>query len=280
MKTLDNLVDDIYALFGSGKEPLPIDVEALSGVMSVHIANSFKKREPKGFLRGSLVGTGCDRKLYFTVNSPDDAEDVSPWTKNKFLYGHLLEELVLFYAEEAKHEVLYRQEEVDLFGVKGHLDAVIDGVLVDVKSANSRGMNKFYNNGLLNDDPFGYLKQIQFYHRAITRDNPSVSKEEYAFLAIDKELGHIVLDRYKADYNPDEMDRYIQNKIAMVGRDVVPDRGYFAEPDGKSGNMQLGTQCKYCDYKKKCWPGLRMFKYANGPRWLTKVVKVPDVPEG
>src|SRR5688500_14670300 len=177
-KKISTLVEDIYALFGSGKEPSEEDLADLGKAMASHIANAFKKREHGG-LRASNLGTACDRKLWSAVNSPEVAEDPQPWAKIKFLYGHLLEELVLFLAQEAGHSVTHRQDTVEVAGIEGHLDAVIDGVVVDVKSANSRGMDKFYNNGLLEDDPFGYLTQINFYHEGLKNE---VDKREVAFL--------------------------------------------------------------------------------------------------
>ena len=55
--------------------------------------------------------------------------------------------------------------------------------------------------------------------------------------------------------------------------------------DGKSGNRKLAIGCVYCKFKEKCWSesnegkGLRVFKYSNGNRYLTQVVKTPDVQE-
>ena len=49
--------------------------------------------------------------------------------------------------------------------------------------------------------------------------------------------------------------------------------------DGKSGNMKLAVGCSYCPYKKVCWPNVRGFAYANGPRYLVEVVNEPQVPE-
>ncbi len=73
--------------------------------------------------------------------------------------------------------------------------------------------------------------------------------------------------------------RKIAHKKAIVELPEPPNRGFMAEPDGKSGNMQLCMECRYCEYKHTCWPGLRTFLYSGGPRFLTKVVKEPDVPE-
>ena len=49
--------------------------------------------------------------------------------------------------------------------------------------------------------------------------------------------------------------------------------------------MILSKDCVFCDYKNRCWQdtnngeGLRVFRYANGYRYFTKVVKEPNVEE-
>lgn len=279
IKKLETIVSDIYGLFGSGKTPDQQDLDDLGKAMASHIATAFQVREPKGTLRASNIGTKCNRKLWYAVNQPDKAEDVPPWTKIKFLYGNLLEELVLFLAREAGHKVEHLQREVDVAGVKGHIDAVVDGTVLDVKTANSRGMHKFKGNGLLHEDPFGYLAQIDFYRTAL-KDDPSVTEPGVAFLAIDKELGHLVLDEYdRSDIEEGQVEREVITKQMAVSDPTPPVRGYFPILDGRSGNMQLDLQCRYCEFKKTCWPSLRTFAYAGGPRFLTKVVKEPDVPE-
>jgi len=278
--SIDTIVPDIYALFGSGKEPDPRDLEELGKAMASHIGNAFAKRENKRVLRGSAMGTKCDRKLWYSVNSEGDGEDMEPHTLIKFLYGHLLEELVLFLAQEAGHKVERRQAEVDVSGVKGHIDGVIDGVLVDVKTANSRGMSKFKNNGLLEDDPFGYLPQIDFYREGLKDDATVTDRDTVAFLAIDKELGHLRLDKYDRSAVPlGRVGQETANRVALVSRPAVPNRGHFPVPDGKSGNLVLDTPCRYCAFKKECWPGLRTFAYASGPKWFTTINKIPDVQE-
>jgi hypothetical protein len=65
-------------------------------------------------------------------------------------------------------------------------------------------------------------------------------------------------------------------------QDVPPDRCYSDVPDGKSGNRKLAAGCAYCDFKVECWKdandgkGLRKFKYSNGSRFFTKIVKRPQ----
>ena len=71
----------------------------------------------------------------------------------------------------------------------------------------------------------------------------------------------------------------------VVTSDTVPSKCYDDIADGASGNRKLDVGCSYCAYKVNCWKdansgtGLRKFIYANGPRYLTKVVKEPDVNE-
>ena len=267
---IETLVADIYNLFGSGKQPDPRDLEDLGKAMATHIAEAFAPGDKGGCLRMSNIGSECVRKLWYVVNKPETAEQPEPWAKFKFLYGHLLEELALFLAQEAGHKVERRQEEVVTQGIKGHIDAFVDGVLVDVKSANSRGMGKFKYHELETNDPFGYIDQLNAYRHA-------TGAERQAFLAVDKELGHLVLDEYPPNFK--DYDEYLAYLKEVVAQPEPPARGYMPEPDGKSGNMKLGTVCSYCPHKKTCWPGLRTFLYSNGPRFLTKVEKLPDVPE-
>ena len=65
----------------------------------------------------------------------------------------------------------------------------------------------------------------------------------------------------------------------MLSSLVPPSRGFKPEADGKSGNMKLGVNCSYCDFKEKCHPGLRTFMYYKGTVFLTKVERVPDVKD-
>lgn len=288
MKTIDTLVDDIYALFGSNNLPHEANIKALGEAISVHVANAFKKPERvKGMLRGSRIGSSCDRKQWYDTNEPEDAEAFDPHVMLKFLYGNILEEIVLFLAEEAGHSVKHRQATVSVLGVDGHIDGVIDGILTDVKSANSRGINKFKDNGLYQDDPFNYLPQIEFYREGLLNaGDSSIDHKYYAFLAIDKESGRLHLDKYETNAGTSRSTlRRIEHNKEIVSRPDPAPRSHMPVADGSSGNLTLATQCKYCSHKIKCWSGandgagLRAFKYANGVKYLTRVVKTPLVEE-
>jgi hypothetical protein len=225
----------------------------------------------------SNLGTPCDRKLWYTVNRPGDAEPLPAPARLKFLFGHILEDLVLWLAEQAGHKVEGRQDECEIAGVKGHRDAVIDGRLVDVKSASTFAFKKFDTNGLVGNDGFGYLTQLGGYLHA-AKDDPIVKDRDRAsFLVIDKTLGNMCLDTYKfPEYNYNKM---VADKREILGFPVPPKRNFSDVPDGKSGNRKLGVSCSYCPFKNKCWPELRTFVYSTGPVFLTNVARLPNVQE-
>lgn len=249
--------------------------------MTRTIANAvvlnLSERQNKATLRMSNIGTPCNRKLWYTVNEPDEKEELSGEVRMKFLFGHILEEVLLFLAELSGHRVEGRQDEQDILGIKGHRDAVIDGVLVDVKSASTYSFKKFEEGKLADDDAFGYIDQIQSYLHCAQDDPIVTDKDRCAFFVVDKTLGNMCLDIHKRSSFPRE--KVVEYKKEMVARPEPPARGFDPIPEGKSGNMKLGVQCSYCDFKNRCYPELRTFLYANRPVFLTTVKREPNVPE-
>jgi hypothetical protein len=279
-KQIDTLVEDIYGIFNS-EEEFARDLFRQFGdnVHDLMEARFHNKRDGGRHLRMSNIGRP-DRQLWYDINSNEPKEDFQPATLIKFAYGDMIEQMILLYAKMAGHVVEHEQAEVELDGIKGHIDAVIDGVLVDVKSASTFSFQKFETGALFEpgNDPFGYVAQLAGYVEAV---NPG---GRGGFLAVDKTLGKLcfceiprhVLERYQ-----------VRERIAHI-KDVIaspdlPARCYPDKPDGKSGNMKLDTGCSYCAHKFNCWSdanggaGLKTYYYSNGPRYLTKVVKEPRV---
>lgn len=232
-------------------------------------------------LRMSNIGTPCTRKLWYYVNVPTMEKELPGNMHMKFMFGDIIETLVLSLARAAGHKVEGCQDEVTIDGLKGHRDCVIDGMVIDVKSASTMSFDKFKYNRLKTEDPFGYIKQLTGYLAAAQDDPLVTNKHEAGFLAIDKQHGHIVLDVYDLRDEVEDFRKELADVREAVGSTtIIPERRWEPIPDGKSGNMKLPAACSYCDYKKDCWPGLRMFLYSNGPKFLTKVVEEPRVMEG
>lgn len=277
MKTLDTLIPDIYRLFTHEHKFDKKNVSAFGKRLSEIIESRIDQERRAPVLRMSNLGTPCLRKLWYQVNMAEAAEPIDGPALLKFLYGHILEELVLFLSKEAGHDVTGEQTELSINGVLGHRDAIIDGVLVDVKSASSYSFEKFANGTLAEDDAFGYLDQINAYLYASQKDEKVNEKGKAAFIAVDKTLGKIAI--LPVESNEVDYDKRI-TQIRQVLSDTKPPKRHYEDiPDGASGNRKLGVSCSYCEFKKTCWPGLRTFKYSKSHTYLTTVGKLPKVEE-
>jgi|TARA_Y100000296_G_C5179124_1_gene262271 hypothetical protein len=283
-KTLDTLVEDIEGLFDGSYIPglhHPQDktqkhmdemLSAIEEAVKTSLATSGKKRDI--YLRMSNIGKP-DKQLWYEHQKDMPKEKLRPDTYIKFLYGHIIEALLLFLAKEAGHEVTHEQAEVEIDNVKGHMDCMIDGVPVDVKSASKYSFEKFKTGELYNDDPFGYIAQISAYVQAN-------NKKEGAFLVMEKSLGKLTVMNV-ADMEMIDAKARIAHMKKVVDSSIPPDRCHEPVADGKSGNEKLCVQCSYCPYKEDCWSdandgqGLSTYLYSSGPRYLVTTVKEPKV---
>lgn len=178
----------------------------------------------------------------------------------------------------AGHEVTGEQDELILDGIVGHRDAVVDGCVVDFKSAASRSFLKFKDKSISQDDPFGYLDQIDGYVLASALDPLVRVKDKGYLFAVDKQLGHCCLYEHKVRH--EHITTRIQQYKDVVDRDRPPACTCGIIPDGKSGNLRLDTRASYSGFKFACNPSLRVFLYSDGPRYLTKVIREPQgIPE-
>lgn len=283
MKNLDTLIQDIYSnLEGlSTGEALNISEEELDLTLSrmkESILAWSKPREVDNSFRLRMSNIGRPlRQLWYESQSSSDPHVVSGSTQIKFLYGHILEEIVLMLVRMAGHKVTSEQKEIDVDGIKGHMDCKINGEVVDVKTASRFSFNKFKDGSLVNNDPFGYLAQLSGYETA-------EETNAGGFLVINKESGELCL------FRPDDLEKpNVKEKIkkvkAAIAVDTPPDRCYAPIPEGKKGNMKLPSGCAYCPYKFECYSdandgdGLRAFKYSNGPVYFTEIAVEPRVEE-
>ena len=277
-KTIDTLVEDIYSLFTSD-EPTKIPANVLQDFakdVTDAVVNSLtEERKPRNNLRLSMIGQPA-RKVWYSVRSTEQ-EELAGSDYIKFLYGDILEALLVFLSKVSGHKVSDQQKQVVLNDVVGHQDAVVDNVLVDFKSASSFSFKKFTEGMVFKDDPFGYVAQLSAYAQAN-------NAKEAGWVVIDKTTGQIAycpVHRMEMINASQKID-YLRN--AIKGSEP-PSRCYDDVPDGKSGNMQLAVGCNYCPYKFDCWSdanngkGLRAFQYANSVKYLTNVDREPNVPE-
>lgn len=282
MKTLDTLVDDIYHKLEPLCEDQPLDLtdedieifgEALKKVVKEWAHPT--PRNSEFSLRMSNIGRPA-RQLWFDKRERIESKP-NPATFIKFLYGHILEELVLVLARLSGHTVEDEQKEVKVNGITGHMDCRIDGEVVDVKTASSLAFRKFKYGTLAEDDSFGYLAQLAGYEAAEGTNNGG-------FLVINKESGELTM------FVPEDLDKpNISTKInalkEAIDSDKMPVPCWPEIPEGTKGNMKIHKNCSYCPYKHKCFAdsnggnGLRAFKYSKGIVYFSKIVSEPKVEE-
>jgi len=281
--TLSTVVSDIYQeLEGlSDGTALPLteaDIDKTMVGMRAALMDwaTPRKRNTDFTVRMSNVGKPS-RQLWYEKRDPEGRGGIDGATQIKFLYGHLLEEIVLMLVRMAGHTVTDEQKEVVVNGITGHMDCKINGEVVDVKTASRFAFNKFRDGRLAEDDPFGYLGQLAGYEKAEGTENGG-------FLVLNKESGELCM------YLPDDLDKpnidtRISQLLPALDLDTPPSLCYDPVPDGKKGNMKLAKGCNWCKYKFKCYAdsndgqGLRTFKYSNGRTYLTEVVVEPKVEE-
>jgi len=281
--SLNNVVPDIYKhLEGlSDGTPLPLTEEdidnTLSGIKEALMSWAAPSERNKDFtLRMSNIGKPI-RQLWYEKRDPDGHGSVNGPTQIKFLYGHVLEEIVLMLVRMAKYKVTDEQKEVDVDGILGHMDCKIEGEVVDIKSASNFAFKKFEQGRLAQDDPFGYLGQLAGYEAAEGTENGG-------FLVINKESGELCMHRPE-DLDKPNINTKINNTISALNVDTPPELCYNPIPDGKKGNLKLPKGCSWCKYKFECHKdsnngkGLRVFKYANSLSYLTHVESEPKVEE-
>ena len=284
MKSTYNLVSDIYKLVESKEVAEGVDIEAcidqFGEAVKVLMRQEFtEKRDDSRKLRMSNIGRE-DRFLWNVYNDVDKGEDIQPHTYVKFLYGHIIEELLLFLTRAAGHEVTDEQKKCEVNGIKGSMDCRIDGVVTDVKSTSTFAFKKFKEGALAYDDPFGYVAQIKGYAH-------SEGETKFGWLAMDKQNGHLTYLLYDTedtqapihDLISYDIGERIEHIKKMVEQEEPPEVCYETIADGKSGNQKLAVGCSYCSYKKECWPSVRGFAYSSGPRYLVEVHNEPKVQE-
>ena len=281
-KTLDTLVQDIYDKLDTLTEGKSLNVseetaDAFGEAMKKALLHwSSEHPIDKPTLRMSNVGKP-NRQLWYDMKSENQKNNFTAPVQIRFLYGHILEEVVLFLARLAGHEVTDEQKEISVSGIKGHMDCKIDGEVVDIKTASGFAFKKFKEGTLPDDDPFGYMAQIAGYEEA-------EGTEHGGFLTLNKESGELAL------FRPQELDKpNIKQRIktlkAQIKKDTPPELCYNPVPDGKSGNMKIARGCTWCRHKFVCHSdandgeGLRVFKYSKKLEYLTNVVKLPRVKE-
>jgi len=279
MKTIDTLIPDIQTLVKTRGWLNDTNAQSFATGVVSRIQGQFSERTEAPRLRLSQMGPRCPKALWHSIHQPENAEVLPHWAEVKYSLGHLTEALAIEFARGAGHEVTGEQDELTLDDIVGHRDCVIDGCNVDVKSSASISFTKFKSGHF--DDLFGYLDQLDGYVLASANDPLVRVKDKGYLLVVDKQLGHMCLYPHEVT---DARARTLRDRIRTYKEIIAAPNPPACEcrtiTVGASGNLQLDTRASYSSFKHTCHPGLRTFLYANGPVYLTKVVKRPFNKDG
>lgn len=276
--SVDNLVGSIdKALEGEGNLSLE-QLVCVGTEVAERLEKALKnesKDVPANIIYASELGESCPAKIWLRHNgSPADQEPLSTSDKLRFMYGDMVESLMLAIVQSTGHVVADRQAPVSIpyrkWEVRGRIDCTIDEAVVDVKSTTSANMKKFAS--LEYNDPYGYLYQLGFYHMLLRT-------EKAGFLVVNKTTGHYEYFDYTSRLPSDEaIEERIVEVVSIAERSIPP--SILPVESAPHGNSKLRDKCAGCQFKKTCFPGVRQFQYADGRNvWLTNVVKTPTLKE-
>jgi len=280
-KRIDTIATDIKTLVAgiSNGKPANVTEENMDKFL-LNIKEAFHSwnnpvREKDGKLRMSVLGKP-PRQLWYDRFSPKKTKSYDASLNIKFLYGHILEHLLLYLAELTGHKIGDQQKKVEIDNIKGHIDATVDGEVCDVKSASSFSFKKFKTGELVGDDPFGYHAQLSGYETGMGTNGGG-------FLVMDKSSGDVCF------YKPDELAKPNVTTLIKTLQDTLksktPPEKCYQLSETKGGNKSLPIGCQFCTHKWECYKdandgkGLRVFKYSNKFVYLAEVNRQPNVEE-
>jgi len=236
-----------------------IDQVAEDIKVALHKQFNPEEEEPRKFkLRMSNIGRPTCQ-LWFQKNDPNDAEPKPTSFKINMIMGDIVE-AVFKGLLRASGTTFDDNDRVTLDlpnggKVSGEYDMILNDKVDDVKSASPWSYeNKFADFNTLNaGDSFGYVSQLVGYAAAAGKDIGGwwvVNKANGNFKYVSAE-----------EANSKEVLEKIEDTYEYIDKDEPFERCFDAVPETyrkkPSGNMKLGSGCRFCDHRFKCWPTLQ-----------------------
>lgn len=295
MKTIDTLIADINSVLENhtsvDEDKEVFKAFAVGAVTSLRKRMSAQEARPRRWhtteipvIYGSEVGEECGRKMVYKFNdSRADPEPMQPHTYLKFMYGDLLEHVMVALILHTGHKVEHLQTKLEAEcgtgRVSGRPDITVDGICLDIKT-----MAPYSFKRLVAGDTgsFGYAEQVSWYHHTLVAEG-KLNAGPVGILAIDKVSGKIHLQLFA----PVPFAALREN-VSLLSKDIRAYKNSHtlpaqlpSVPYGKSGNLMLDLKCRYCPFKWECWKaanggaGLKAYAYSSGPVWFTNVKRKP-----
>lgn len=187
----------------------------------------------------------------------------------RFLFGDIVEALMMLLLREVGAKIVSFQESVELEiagqQIRGTLDLVLEDELGqkkvwDIKSASEWAFNYKYSGGydkLKEDDPFGYVMQGYLYAEA-------TGLPFGGWIVVNKSSGQVLIVE-APDWQEEDRKAYLKDAEQRV-RILTDPKSEVVKFDAevetyradgeivKTGNKTLPKQCGMCGYRSHCWP--------------------------
>jgi len=239
------IVDKIYQFL---EDETDFGNDEILDYFLTEVSRGFKRqfmeeKQNKATLRLSSIGK-CMTQQWLNAKGYTP-EPFSPRTLITFWQGDLIEACTLSLAKMAGVDIRREQEEVDILGVKGHIDGVLyendkPVAVVEIKSMADFSFKRFSKEGI--DNTFGYESQGIAYATSLGLD-------KVIWVATNKNTGH--MDEYVHTIT-DEMKTELIDRsreiLTFDYEDTRPPREYTPDKKGK-----LPLQCQYCNQKWNCY---------------------------
>ena len=215
---------------------------------------------PRGDFRLRMSNIGKPKcQLWFEKNDPEDKTPLPPHFLMNMILGDIVEAvfkgLLRASGAEFKDNDVVTLKLANGREIKGEYDMEMDGKIDDVKSASPWSyQNKFASfDALSHGDSFGYIAQLVGYATAAGKDVGGwwvVNKGNGEFKYVD--ASEVDKDAVLQDIQ--SVVNYIENDEPFERCFAPVDEPYRRKP---SGNIVLNSSCRFCDFKKKCYPTLK-----------------------
>lgn len=249
---------------GSGIEDLSEDLIAEFGESCKKaLIKQLTRGEGEYRVRASGIGRPICQQQYEKMLAPK--EDPEYNSIIRFLFGDILESIVIFLLKSSGVNVEMEQGEVKLHlngvDIPGTCDLVVDGKMWDIKSASpfayEEKFKDFYT--LRSEDTFGYVSQLYLYAEA-------VGCPAGGWLVVNKSTGEMKLvqvpenDHWYRDAalknvhkNLDTIAETCHTKGTVVERQFeLQDETFRGQLTGRKV-MTKSTPCYWCPFKETCW---------------------------
>lgn len=207
------------------------------------VADSATK-EARSYLGASLLGTECDRQLWYEYKFPKPVTDAK--LQRIFDIGNAIEVLVIGWLKKSGFEVVEKDENGNQFGfedemIAGHCDGAIRGLpessewhLLEIKSAKNSSFNSYKEFGVKAQNP-RYFYQMQIYMLKL-------GLKRAMFLMVNKDTAEIYIER--VEFEKELAENALLRAKEIAKSEQLPDRKW---------NKSSYFKCKICNYNKECW---------------------------